>query len=76
LTSIGVADTGVGITCEDQARLFQAFTRVAGAAKTHSESTGLGLHLSQKLADLLGGRITCQSEYGTGSTFTLVLPES
>jgi protein-histidine pros-kinase len=76
LTSIGVADTGVGITPEDQARLFQAFTRVAGATRVHHEGTGLGLHLSQKLADLLGGRITCQSEYGTGSTFTLVLPES
>jgi protein-histidine pros-kinase len=76
LTSIGVTDTGVGIKPTDQARLFQAFTRMAGAARTHHESTGLGLHLSQKLADLLGGRITCQSEYGAGSTFTLVLSES
>ena len=75
LTSIGVADTGIGIKPADQARLFQAFTRMAGAARAHHEGTGLGLHLSQKLADLLGGRITCQSEYGTGSTFTLVLPE-
>jgi protein-histidine pros-kinase len=75
LTSVGVTDTGVGIKPADQARLFQAFTRMAGAARTHHESTGLGLHLSQKLADLLGGRITCQSEYGAGSTFTLLLPE-
>jgi protein-histidine pros-kinase len=75
LTTIGVVDTGVGITAADQVRLFQAFTRMAGAAKAHHEGTGLGLHLSRKLAGLLGGRITCQSEYGTGSTFTLLLPE-
>ena len=40
------------------------------------ESTGLGLHLSKKLAELLGGQITFQSDYGKGSTFTLTLPES
>jgi signal transduction histidine kinase len=39
------------------------------------EGTGLGLHLSQKLAQLLGGKITFVSEYGKGSTFTFSLPE-
>jgi signal transduction histidine kinase len=40
-----------------------------------SEGTGLGLHLSQKLAHLLGGRITFESQVGSGSTFSLVLAE-
>jgi protein-histidine pros-kinase len=55
--------------------LFQAFAQVNVQAKSRQEGTGLGLHLSQKLAALLSGHITCQSEYGTGSTFTLVLAE-
>ena len=46
-----------------------------GAARSRHPSTGLGLHLSQKLANLLGGNIQFQSEYGEGSTFTLVLEE-
>src|SRR5882724_2199020 len=76
LTEICVADTGVGIRAEDQAELFQAFTRVAAAKRGHVEGTGLGLHLSQKLAELLGGQITFQSEHGKGSRFTLTLNAS
>jgi len=73
LTDIKITDTGIGIRPEDQARLFQAFTRVNTGEARRSEGTGLGLHLSQKLAQLLGGHITLESEYGKGSTFTLVL---
>ena len=73
---IGVEDTGVGVRPEDQAKLFAAFIQVADARAKHGqEGTGLGLHLSQKLAEALGGRIELQSEHGRGSTFTLVLPE-
>ena len=68
-----VSDTGVGIRVEDQAKLFQAFTQVDTPQGRRQEGTGLGLHLSRKLADLLGGHIVLQSEYGKGSTFTLVL---
>ncbi|MBI3650053.1 MAG: hypothetical protein HY231_03305 [Acidobacteria bacterium] len=69
-----VADTGIGIKPEDQLRLFQAFEQVREPSSRRHEGTGLGLHLSQKLADLLGGQITFTSEYGKGSTFKLALP--
>jgi PAS domain S-box-containing protein len=69
---IGVEDTGVGIRPEDQARLFGAFTQV-DAAKRQQEGSGLGLHLSQKLAELLGGAIEVRSEFGKGSRFLLSL---
>jgi PAS domain S-box-containing protein len=72
---IGVADTGVGIRPEDQAKLFAAFSQVNPRTGQAQEGTGLGLHLSQKLAEALGGRIDLKSEYGKGSTFTLVLIE-
>jgi protein-histidine pros-kinase len=73
---IGVEDTGVGIRLEDQAKLFAAFSQVVDArTKQGQEGTGLGLHLSQRLAEALGGRIELKSEYGRGSTFTLVLQE-
>ena len=70
---VSVTDSGVGIKREDQAKLFQAFQQIHSGSKRHFEGTGLGLHLSQKLAALLGGRITCQSEAGSGSRFTLSL---
>jgi signal transduction histidine kinase len=75
IAAIGVHDTGVGIEPDDQQKLFAAFTRVNVSLKA-TEGTGLGLHLSQKLAELLGGNIIVQSERGKGSTFTLVLPQA
>jgi len=72
---ISVEDTGIGIRPEDQKRLFGAFTQVDDSANRRYEGTGLGLHLSQKLAEALGGKIELKSEYGKGSTFTLVLQE-
>jgi protein-histidine pros-kinase len=67
-----VSDTGIGIQPGEQQRLFGAFER--GKGSHNIEGTGLGLHLSQKLAELLGGSIEVTSIYGQGSTFTLLLP--
>src|SRR5256885_8446262 len=72
---ISVEDTGIGIRPEDQKKLFGAFTQVDNSANRRYEGTGLGLHLSRKLAEALEGRIEVKSEYGKGSIFTLVLPE-
>ena len=63
---------GVGIKPEDQTKLFNAFAQLESG--THRrERTGLGLHLSQKLATFLGGRITFQSEPGKGNVFAVNL---
>lgn len=70
---ISIRDTGKGIRPEDQPRLFEPFTQVDISKTKIREGTGLGLHLSRKLAELLGGQIAFQSEYGKGSTFTLAL---
>ena len=71
---ISVTDTGVGIRPEDQERLFQAFAQLGSPEVRRGEGTGLGLHLSQKLAELLGAHIGFESEAGKGSRFWLTLP--
>ncbi|MFN4118086.1 PAS domain S-box protein [Acidovorax sp.] len=73
---VQVQDTGPGIPAEDQPRLFEAFSRVESADRRHQEGTGLGLHLSRKLAEALGGSLTFESAEGQGTTFTLEIPES
>ncbi len=73
MVEVKVVDTGIGIRTEDQERLFNPFTRLDVTVVKRPEGTGLGLHLSQKLAELLGGKISCSSEYGRGSAFTLRL---
>jgi signal transduction histidine kinase len=75
VTEFSVADTGVGIRPEDQAKLFQTFQQLRNSGSQRHEGTGLGLYLSQKLAGLLGGHVELQSEFGKGSTFRLILPE-
>src|SRR5262249_39661653 len=71
---LSVADSGMGISDEDQARLFGPFEQVTQSGMKGSlEGRGLGLHLSQKLGALLGGQIVCRSAPGQGSRFTLAL---
>ena len=72
--ALEVLDTGRGISPEDQARLFQAFVQVGDHQNRRGEGTGLGLHLSRKLAALMGGTLQVQSAVGQGSCFTLNLP--
>ncbi|MDZ5456399.1 PAS domain-containing sensor histidine kinase [Azohydromonas lata] len=69
-TRIQVCDTGVGISEADQQKLFGAFTQV-GDPRRRPEGTGMGLHLSARLAELLGANIEVQSRVGEGSCFTL-----
>jgi protein-histidine pros-kinase len=74
-TEITVADTGIGIREEEQARLFEAFSQMDASHSRRQEGTGLGLHVSQKLAGLLGAHIHFHSEYGNGSQFIVGLQE-
>jgi signal transduction histidine kinase len=71
---VAVSDTGVGIAEQDRGRLFQPFTQLDTGLTRRYGGTGLGLYISRRLAELLGGRIEVASELGRGSTFTLVLP--
>ncbi|MBV9234148.1 MAG: PAS domain-containing sensor histidine kinase, partial [Candidatus Eremiobacteraeota bacterium] len=71
--AIAVADTGIGISPEDQAHLFEAFEQLDHSNSRRFPGTGLGLYLSRKLALLLGAELAVSSERGKGSTFTLTL---
>ena len=73
--TISVADTGIGIRPEDMTRLFKAFQQVDTGIARKYEGTGLGLYISQRLVELLGGRIRVTSEWGKGSVFSFSLPE-
>jgi signal transduction histidine kinase len=71
---LAVADTGIGLTAEQQAKLFQDFTQADSLTARRYGGTGLGLALSRKLARMMGGDVTVNSELGKGSVFTVRLP--
>lgn len=70
-----VRDTGIGISPEDQARLFEPFKQVDGSLTRRYMGTGLGLSIVRKLSRLLGGDAALQSQLGSGSSFIVVLPD-
>jgi signal transduction histidine kinase/CheY-like chemotaxis protein len=69
-----VEDTGIGIAPEDQDRIFDEFVQIESEMQAKVKGTGLGLPLSKRLAELLGGTIGVKSEIGIGSTFYVTIP--
>ena len=69
-----VADTGVGIPVEKQRLIFDAFSQADGTTTRRYGGTGLGLTISAKLVELMGGSLTVDSELGRGSRFSVSLP--
>ena len=72
--SFSVADTGIGIAAEDHERIFQEFIQLDNPIQRRVKGTGLGLPLSKKLAELMGGTISVQSQPGMGSIFSVRIP--
>jgi CheY-like chemotaxis protein len=72
--AVTVRDTGVGIAEADQAKLFEEYTQLERTRHRNDRGTGLGLPLSKRLAELLGGTLSVASALGRGSTFVLELP--
>ena len=73
---IRVVDTGIGMKPEDIKHIFQTFRQIDNGLTRLKEGSGLGLAICKGLAELLGGEIRVESEFGVGSTFTLILPIS
>jgi signal transduction histidine kinase/DNA-binding response OmpR family regulator len=69
-----VADTGIGMTPEQLGRLFQAFSQADASTSRKYGGTGLGLVISRRFAQMMGGDVTVASEHGKGTTFTVTLP--
>ncbi|MDH0866111.1 ATP-binding protein [Mitsuaria sp. GD03876] len=72
--TFAVSDTGIGIAPEFHGAIFQDFTQIGSPIQKRLRGTGLGLSLSKRLAELLGGRVGLRSEPGVGSVFSLTLP--
>jgi signal transduction histidine kinase len=71
---VAVADSGIGMTLEQQAKVFQEFTQADASTAQRFGGTGLGLAITRKLARMMGGDVTVASEPGKGSVFTVRLP--
>ena len=74
MAKFSVTDTGIGIKKEDMGWLFQTFEQLDSGITKNYGGTGLGLAISKNLVELHGGRITAESKYGVGSTFSFTLP--
>jgi adenylate cyclase len=71
---LSVSDTGIGMTPEQQAKLFVEFSQAESSTARRYGGTGLGLAITRKLAWMMGGDVTVRSEPGKGSVFTVRLP--
>jgi GAF domain-containing protein len=71
---LSVSDTGIGMTAEQQTKLFEEFTQADASTAQRFGGTGLGLAIARKLARMMGGDVTVTSEPGKGSVFTVRLP--
>ena len=71
---IAVSDTGVGVAPEHLETIFEEFAQIDNPVQSRVKGSGLGLPLSRRLAEMLGGTLTVESELGRGSTFTLTIP--
>jgi signal transduction histidine kinase/ActR/RegA family two-component response regulator len=74
MVEVSVSDTGIGISAEDQKKIFTEFQQLESAHSRKYEGTGVGLALSRKLVEMHGGQIWVESELGRGSKFTFSLP--
>ncbi len=74
MVQIAITDTGIGISKEDQKKLFQPFVQVDASTSRQFEGTGLGLALVKRFVGLHGGKVWIESEPGKGSTFTFTIP--
>lgn len=72
--AVNVTDTGIGIKREDLKRMFQAFQQLDGSTTRKHGGVGIGLHLTKKLTEALGGKIEVESEPGVGSNFIVTIP--
>ncbi len=72
--SVFVSDTGIGLTEDQQEEIFREFTQIDNYIQKRSRGTGLGLPLSKKLAEMIGGSIIVESRLGAGSTFSITIP--
>ena len=71
---VAVADTGIGMTPEQQAKLFEEFSQADASTAQRFGGTGLGLAITRKLARIMGGDVTVESMPGQGSVLTVRLP--
>ncbi|MEO7041625.1 MAG: response regulator [Gemmatimonadaceae bacterium] len=69
-----VSDTGIGMTPDQQSKLFEAFSQAEASTTRRFGGTGLGLAITRRFCEMMGGRIDVESEHGRGSTFTIRLP--